>query len=195
MRAYFVITSAFILTILIFMGGCSIRRVPDNSEWEAEEAESYYWNDGGYTGEAPAYAPDYIEAWRMSKYYDSSDVRNYSGVYDTEGIWHNDKTPSDKTPQKSRISNQPKEISTKQAPEKSSAQSLSMKRKARLNKKNSKDNKRDKDSEKSEEEDKLEEQRRRLREKMRRVRNKEKPEEEDDASNSQGREKRLKDTK
>lgn len=195
MKSYFVITSASILALFIFMSGCSIRRLPDNSEWEEEYSENYYWNDSGYSGKMPDYTPDYVEAWRMSKYYDSSEAQNYSGIYDTESVWRNDKTLSDNTTPKSRISNQPREISTKQAPEKSSARSLSLKRRAGLNKKDSKDNRRDKDSEASEEEDKLAEQRRKLREKMRRTRGKEKPEEEDDASNNQGRKKRLKDRK
>lgn len=194
MKSYFIVTSVFILAIFIFMSGCSIRRIPDNSAWEEEYSENYYWSDGGYSGEMPASTPDYIEAWRMSKYYEYSDSQNYRGVYNTEGIWHNDKTPSDNTAQKSKMANQPRKISTEQAPEKRSAQSLSTKRKARLNKKNSKD-KLDKDSEESDEKSKLEEQRRKLREKMRRTRSKEKPEEEDDASNNQRREKRLKDRK
>jgi len=189
MKSYFAVTFVF---IFIFMSGCSIRRLPDNSEWEEEYSESYYWNDDGYSNRTPAYTPDYIEAWRMSKYYNSSDSRNYSGVYDTEGVWPNDKMPSDNTVQKSRMSNRPKEISTKKNPEKSSDQSLNMKRKARLSKKNSKDDKRDKNSDEPEEEDKLKEQRRKLREKMRRARNKENAEEDDDSKN-QGREKRLKD--
>jgi len=192
MKSYFVVTSAFILTIFIFVGGCSIRRIPDNSAWEAEESESYYWSDGGYSGEAPVYNPDYIEAWRMRKYYEYSDTQNYSGVYDTEVIWRNGKASSDNTAQKSEMANQSKEISKKKAPERSSNQSLNRrKRKARLSKQSSQD-KSDEEPEKSRK-DELEEQRRKLREKIRRARHKETPEKEDGDANSQEREKRLKD--
>ncbi len=193
-KSYFGVISAFILTIVIFMGGCSIRRVPDNSVWESEEAENYYWSGGGYSGEMPVYNPDYIEAWRMHKYYEYSDAQNYSNVYDTEGIWRNGNASSDNTAQKSEMVDQSKEISKKQAPERSADQPLNRrKRKARLSKQSSQD-KSDKDSDKSGE-DESEERRRRLREKIRRARNKEHPEKEDDDSSSQGREKRLKDRK
>ena len=121
-----------ILTALLFWG-CSVRYVPDDSPW-VEENNYYEYGSSGFHGNSPVYAPEYLNAWEMTKYYQYGERYHHEYVPDTTRAYG--KSPGDFTQHNEQHNEEAykrRETSMRSAPQQRVNSPRDANRRARLN--------------------------------------------------------------